>query len=314
MNKLFFTVGLPGSGKSTWVENNKEKLNAVVHSSDTIREQLGDINDQSKNNLVFEILHKRVKEDLLNSKNVIYDSTGINRKNRLAFLREIKHISCKKICVLLATPYEICLKNNAARERKVPEDVIARMYKSFDTPWYSEGFDDIQIIWYDYKKDGLEFNYKKDLLEWRKISQDNPHHSLSIGDHMMSAYNYYMTDMCDVAGYLYNMDLILSTAILMHDCGKPFTKGFLDSKGNPSKTAHFYNHNNSGSYLCLFYLKEMEFEVDETLHISLLIGLHMRPFLAWNNSERAKERDRRLFGDDIIKQVEIIHQYDVAAH
>lgn len=314
MNKLFFTVGLPGSGKSTWVENNKEKLNAVVHSSDTIREQLGDINDQSKNNLVFEILHKRVKEDLLNGKNVIYDSTGINRKNRLAFLREIKHISCKKICVLLAMPYEICLKNNAARERKVPENVITRMYKSFDTPWYSEGFDDIQIVWCDYKKDGLEFNYKKDLLEWRKISQDNPHHSLSIGDHMMSAYNYYMTDMCDVAGYLYSMDLILSTAILMHDCGKPFTKGFLDSKGNPSKTAHFYNHNNSGSYLCLFYLKEMGFEVDETLHISLLIGLHMRPFLAWNNSERAKERDRRLFGDDIIKQVEIIHQYDVAAH
>ena len=64
---LCFCVGLPGSGKSYWAEANKEELNAVVHSSDEIREELtGDVNEQSKNELVFSTLHKRVKEDLLN--------------------------------------------------------------------------------------------------------------------------------------------------------------------------------------------------------------------------------------------------------
>lgn len=62
MGKLYFVCGIPGSGKSSWAEANKEKLDFVIHSSDAIREELGDINDQSKNELVFTTLHKRIKK------------------------------------------------------------------------------------------------------------------------------------------------------------------------------------------------------------------------------------------------------------
>jgi predicted kinase len=80
MNKptIFITVGLPGSGKSTWMENHKEELDMIIHSSDAIREEFGNINDQSKNDLVFQTLHNRVKEDLLNGKNVCYDATNLS--------------------------------------------------------------------------------------------------------------------------------------------------------------------------------------------------------------------------------------------
>ena len=67
MVKPIFTmlVGIPGSGKSTWAENNKDIVNEVIQSSDELRKELGDINDQSKNEEVFNILHKRIKEDLI---------------------------------------------------------------------------------------------------------------------------------------------------------------------------------------------------------------------------------------------------------
>ena len=46
MQFFYMMVGLPGSGKS-WYAGNK-LLNAVVHSSDAIREEiLGDVTDQS---------------------------------------------------------------------------------------------------------------------------------------------------------------------------------------------------------------------------------------------------------------------------
>lgn len=314
MNTFYMTVGLVASGKSTWAENNKDKLNVVIHSSDAIREEFGDINDQSKNNLVFETLHRRVKEDLIAGKNVIYDATNLSRKRRIHFLsNELQNIPCKKVCVLFATPYEICLKNNENRERKVPEEVLERMYKSYEAPWYSEGFDEIQLVWWDYKKEGMEFDYFKDLKQWRSISHDNPHHALSIGNHMLVALQYYWANMCDVSKDVIQ-NCILSMAVLMHDCGKIATKSFIDSKGNPCETAHFYNHHNSGSYLSLFYLKEIGFTDENILHTSLLINLHMRQFLAWKDSDKAKEKDRKLFGDTIIKEVEVIHRCDLAGH
>ena len=76
MAKFIMLAGLPGSGKSTYAEELVRKEGFVVHSSDKIREELGDVNDQSKNEQVFTILHKRIKEDLRSGKNVIYDATN----------------------------------------------------------------------------------------------------------------------------------------------------------------------------------------------------------------------------------------------
>ena len=82
MNKSTLTVlvGLPGSGKSTYA--NKIK-NAILCSSDKIRKELyKDENIQGDNNKVFRILYNKVKENLKNGNNVVYDATNINSKKR----------------------------------------------------------------------------------------------------------------------------------------------------------------------------------------------------------------------------------------
>ena len=311
MNKLYFMCGIPGSGKSTWVEANKEKLNAVIHSSDSIRtELLNDVNEQSQNELVFKTLHGRVIEDLLNGKNVIMDQTGLNRKKRIAFLNQIKDIPCEKVCVILATPIDVCRANNANRERKVPEAIIEKMLRNFECPAYAEGWNDIQIVWYDWQKDGMKFDFHRDVEAWRNVSHDNKNHSLSIGDHMIKAWEY-ISENTD--------DLLLEIACYMHDCGKIMTKAFTNSKGEPCDSAHYYEHHNVSSYLSLFYLKDMfdendKFTDEEILHISLLINLHMRPFLAYRDSKKAENRDRRLFGDYIVDSVLELHEADRYAH
>lgn len=96
-------VGLPASGKSTYAEKLSKETDAIICSSDKIREEIcGDINSQDKNDEVFMTLHKRIKDHLRNGDSVIYDACNISSKRRTAFLRELKNIPCHKHCIIIA--------------------------------------------------------------------------------------------------------------------------------------------------------------------------------------------------------------------
>ncbi len=91
---LHMMVGLPASGKSRFAKEMTDCFGGVIYSSDKIREELsGNINNQDINNEVFNILHKRVKENLQKGINIFYDATNINYKRRMSFLKELKNIN-----------------------------------------------------------------------------------------------------------------------------------------------------------------------------------------------------------------------------
>ena len=303
MSKLVMLVGLPGSGKSSYAENLALE-GYIIHSSDKIREELGDVNDQSKNEEVFVTLHKRIKEDLRNGRNVVYDATNLNRRRRVAFLKELKHIPCERVCVLIATPYERCVIQNEFRERTVPLDVIWEMYKNFQIPCLHEGWDDIII---HYLKEEWK-TYYGDVIEHVdslcNFSQDNHHHTLSLGEHMWKASDYVLR----YNGQQYN-SLVL--AALSHDIGKVDTKEFMNTKGEPTEEAHFYQHQNVGCYKSLFFEYP---KYGNKEYIALLIELHMNPWLKWKQSENAKQKDIDMFGAEVMADIELLHKADVAAH
>lgn len=302
MQKLVVLSGLPGSGKSTYAQKLKEK-GYVVHSSDKIREELGDVNDQSKNNDVFVILHKRIKEDLKNGNNVVYDATNLSRKRRVAFLRELKNIPCEKECVLIATPYEMCMAQNIKRERKVPFDVIFNMLKSFNMPSIYEGFDSVKVYYPDTMWQRYYGNVYRFLNNHFEYDQSNSHHNLTLGRHLLKAYHY----VCKTENKLND----LCIAALMHDIGKPWTRSFKDRHGNIDTDAHYYSHHNVGAYINLF-IDQVGFAYDKQ-YVSLLIEHHMRPYMEWKQSEKTKEKDRKLFGDQFITDIELLHKADVYA-
>lgn len=246
---LMMLCGLPGAGKSHYAKKISEENDFVIYSSDTIREELfGDINNQDNNEEVFKELHKKVKENLKNGKNVIYDACNISSKRRRAFLTELKKIPCKKLCVIVATPYEECIRANKLRDRIVPDEVIKKMYKSWNTPFFFEGWDELGIY---YKQDTKLLRATDWLIEHMNYNQDNSHHTMTLGDHCLQV-------ACNFT------DNTLHYAGLLHDCGKPFTKSFRNSKGEISGEAHYYQHQCVGAYDSLFFKYPEDVDIFET--------------------------------------------------
>ena len=80
---LEILIGLPASGKSSYCKDKlKENRDIEIVSSDAIREEVfGDVNDQSHNGEVFNIVFKRVREAILNNRDVILDATNLSRNH-----------------------------------------------------------------------------------------------------------------------------------------------------------------------------------------------------------------------------------------
>lgn len=292
-------AGLPCSGKSTLAQKIAKEYNMEIFSSDALREELfGDINEQSRDVELFAELHKRVKECLKDGKNAIYDACNRNYKNRKSFLSELKNISCKKVCIIMATPYEECIKRSKVRERKVPEHVIKRMYMNWNTPYWFEGWDEIYI--------NHSSNQYKHVFDWIEeyihYKQDNPHHTLTLGEH------------CLGVGTQLNYDNTLFAAGLLHDCGKPFTKSFINSKGEETNIAHYYQHHCVGAYDSLFYLYP---DNVEALDVSILINLHMMPY-NWEregeNFQKLYSKYEKLWGKELCSDVMKLHFADKESH
>ncbi len=138
-------IGIPGSGKSTYAEKIARLENAVVISSDKLREELfGDVWELRKNTILFAEVYRRALKYLSEGKNVVLDATNISRRKRKHVLNKLKPYY--KECYFIKTPLNKVLYQNRKRDRNVPEDVIFRIYNKLQEPDYSEGWDKINII------------------------------------------------------------------------------------------------------------------------------------------------------------------------
>lgn len=300
MNSLYMLIGLPASGKSTIAQELSKSEEAIIVSSDEIRQELlGDINDQTQNARVFEEVEKRIKEGLLKG-NVIYDATNINYKKRRAFLQKLNKMQVRKIAVLIATPYEECLRRNAKRERKVPEEVIKRMYFNFYIPQYYEGFDDIQI------KYNSDYMFFFDDLE--DMEQDNPHHTLTVLKH------------CKRVEEIINKATIVPYWLMfsarLHDIGKLKTKTFINKKGEETEIAHFYDHEKVSAYDSLFYVNlrgilELENDTNMVLETLKLIQWHM--IMHFKMSDKTITKYKNMLGEGFWEDLEKLHKADCEA-
>ena len=304
--KLIMMVGLPGSGKTMKTEEICTRYNIIgenckVFSSDAIREELtGDVNDQEHNAEVFEELHKRIHEQLSDGGHAIYDATNLNYKRRKAFLDQMKSYDVDKVCVFMAVPFRTCCSRNLSRDRVVPPEVMARMYEHITIPDYFEGWDDIVV---EYDTDWWDEADTPMLFMQRYIGypQDNPHHTKTLGEHLMAAYTWmdkYLDEHADE--YDHDEKVALRLAAVLHDCGKPYCRS-VDEDG----VAHYIGHENVGAYDSLFYRSTINM-----MDVAHLIQWHMIP-MKW--SDKTSEKYQKLWGKRFYDMVMLLHQADVEA-
>lgn len=151
MITLYLMCGAPGSGKSTYIKNNKTENDAVI-SRDIIRFSLVKENEEyfSKENLVFNTFINEINKAIKTGFPAIYiDATHLNEKARNKVLDKL-HLSTelKIVPIYFDISLEKCLEQNNMREgrMRVPDTVIKNMYNSIQPPTYSEKYKYFDII------------------------------------------------------------------------------------------------------------------------------------------------------------------------
>lgn len=101
-DKVILTVGLPGSGKSAWVNH----------------------------------------EAMMRPKVLFFDSTLTTCRRRAPVILAVRQINHSIEAVLFNTPFDIIVARNKARtlERRVPLGKLRAMQKTFEEPTLQEGF------------------------------------------------------------------------------------------------------------------------------------------------------------------------------
>lgn len=286
--KCIILCGIPGSGKSTYAQS-FEELGWVHLSSDLIRKELyGDESIQGNPNEVFSLMQKMAVDALNNGKSVIYDSTALTRKDRAGIIAACPKFA-KIECKVVWAPIKTCIERDAVRERTVGKEVIDKMLKRFQFPFYDEGIDEINVIWPQDYKTKERTNYILALHESMQIPHDNPNHTLSIMDHSFAAYDY-------AKEHGFSEDVL--EASTWHDCGKPYVKSFINKKSEVTEVAHYYQHQCVSAWILC--------GVTRNVDILWLVSTHMSPFL--------NEKYYRNLPPFLKSMVDQLHEADLAAH
>lgn len=151
MNKLHIVMGIPGSGKSTWIQNHLDEHTVWVSRDDVRFSMVAEDEEYfSKEKQVFKEFVRRINNALENGYNVFADATHLNKASRNKLLTAINsELEIEVDVVWIKTPFETCVTQNNNRKGTrsfVPISAIRRMSYQIEAPEFEEGIKKIYII------------------------------------------------------------------------------------------------------------------------------------------------------------------------
>ena len=141
--RIIVLVGLPGSGKSTYLS----ATGAPGLSSDAIRRQLADDEtDQTIHDRVFETLRYLLRQRLGLGRPLTYiDATNLTPQERAPYIGIGKAYGCEVEALFFDVPIEVCRERNVGRLRVVPDDALSKMAARLILPTLDEGFSRVTV-------------------------------------------------------------------------------------------------------------------------------------------------------------------------
>lgn len=153
MSKCYQLVGVPGSGKSTWVQHQEWAHKCVVVSTDdfvekyakevgsTYSEVFRDYMPTAVKLMVDKVIQAREE-----GKDIIWDQTSTtigSRLRKFAMLPDYQHIA-----IVFNTPEseELARRLTSRLGKNIPDHVMHGMIAGFEMPILQEGFIEIRII------------------------------------------------------------------------------------------------------------------------------------------------------------------------
>jgi predicted kinase len=132
--EIIITVGLPGSGKSTWAKqfvlNNPSYIRV---NRDDLRRMFGKYDMPEREKLVTLIEDHIIAMAIGREYNVVIDATNFNNK-----YKNIKSVMGRPVSITIQDftniSLEECIRRDYEREHSVGEGVICRMYNQYLNP------------------------------------------------------------------------------------------------------------------------------------------------------------------------------------
>lgn len=153
MPKLYMLIGVPASGKSTWVRNNVDPR-AVVASSDDYLEAMAAREGKTYNEVFDKYIkaanqHVNTTVDMAMNKglDIVWDQTNLTKKSRAGKLSRFGD-EWEKIAVVFPTPDDDEWKKrlDSRPGKTIPSNILLGMKSSIEMPTKDEGFDEIIVV------------------------------------------------------------------------------------------------------------------------------------------------------------------------
>lgn len=145
---LILLVGIPGSGKSSWLKKDINTSYAIICPDELRKIMFGDVNNQMGNTEVWEVAKQIAGDSLREGKSVILDATNVDTIYRRNFIKDLP--SCRLLAKFFpVSPEEACnrIHSDIAKginRANVPDHIIYRMFGDFlytEKVIRSEGFE-----------------------------------------------------------------------------------------------------------------------------------------------------------------------------
>jgi len=150
MPKCYQLIGVPGSGKSTWIKNQDWAKDIPVVSTDNFVEAYAKEQGKTYSEvfdkympIAVKLMANQAKVCEANGLDVIWDQTSTTRASRTRKFNTLPNY--EHIAVVFKTPDadELARRLASRPGKNIPDHVMRSMIKGFDMPTEDEGFKEI---------------------------------------------------------------------------------------------------------------------------------------------------------------------------